>query len=171
MADNSNRAAVDKPSVVPVPLPWSVSVSVANLAVSWQEDGKCVVFCDAFFGQHHAVPQYKRIAVNFRGCIGAIVQVRRDDSEVVGGDNYDWSGVRTPHINTEAGLTAWLAAFATDWFTTGQCPNPNFYRVERSTWAASFHYDYQHFIIEGPDSYVEVLANGFDWLVESELPE
>jgi hypothetical protein len=171
MAGDSIRAEGDKPSVVAVPLPWSVSTSVANLAVSWREDGQCVVRCDGFFGHHHAAPRYKRITVNFTDCISVTSQVRRDDAEVIGGDQYDWSGVRVPRIKTESELTAWLTVFAADWASTGNCPNPQFYRVERSTWAASFRHSYQHFIIEGTDSYVELLARDFTWATESDLPE
>jgi hypothetical protein len=111
------------------------------------------------------------MAIHFTGCISVMSQVRRDDAEVIGGEKYDWSGVRVPRIKTEAELTAWLTTFADDWASTGNCPDPRLYRVERSTWAASFLHDYKHFVIAATDSYVELLARDFTWAVESDLPE
>jgi hypothetical protein len=41
--------------------------------------------------------------------------------------------------------------------------------VEHSTWAEKFRHYYQHYVIDGTDSYVELLASDFTWSVESDL--
>jgi hypothetical protein len=171
METEQNRSANSKPVVTAIPVPWSVSTSVANLSVSWEESGQCVVFADAFFGQHHAESPYKRIGLIFQGCISVVVQVLRDDSEVIGGDRYDWNHVIRPLIKSSAELTAWLKKYADDWLQTGICPNPQLYRVDGSAWASSFRDNYQHFIIKGNESYVELLANKFEYKIEKDISE
>src|SRR6185312_549424 len=99
-----------KPFVVAVQIPWSVSTSVANLSVSWREDGESVIWCDAVFGRHYLGAGYKRVAVRFTGCVSLIMEPRVSDNQVIGSDRYDWNGVRRPHPKTEDELTAWLTA-------------------------------------------------------------
>lgn len=111
------------------------------------------------------------MAIHFKGCIGLRCHVKISDSEVIGEDAYDWSQVRDPRIKTSHELTAWLEAFADDWSLTGICPNPKFYRVERSSWADSFRYNHKHYIVKGTDSYVELLANEFEYRIEKDIIE
>jgi hypothetical protein len=171
MTDVNIKAEGGRPLVVAVPVPWSVSTNVANLAASWREAGQCVIWCDAFFGRHHPAAAYKRVAIHFAGCASLLVEPRVSDDQVIGGDRYDWSGIRRPRPKTEDELTAWLTAYATDWASTGVCPNPHFYCVEPSAWAANFRHGHRHFVIEGTDSHAELLARDFTWVVDSDLPE
>jgi hypothetical protein len=63
-----------------------------------------------------------------------------------------------------------------EWLRTGICPDPSFYfsvdsrwlETERSSWAARQRTDRQpenavHFLLDGRDGYVEILASGFRW--------
>jgi hypothetical protein len=62
------------------------------------------------------------------------------------------------------------------WIETGTCPDPSFYfstdtawlEAERSSWAARQRTnrgpeDAVHFLLDGRDGYVEVVASGFTW--------
>ncbi|HVI43357.1 MAG TPA: hypothetical protein VM802_00740 [Chitinophaga sp.] len=75
----------------------------------------------------------------------------RDPSDRYVKDTYDWK--------------EWDSIFA----ETGVCPNPYFYEVENTTWINNkdFYSDlfakgFKHFILVGYDSYLEILANGYE---------
>ena len=55
------------------------------------------------------------------------------------------------------------------WQVSGKCPNPGFYVAEHSEWIMTlppyFHRDFHHYVIEGRDGYIEMIAKGFSWKV------
>jgi len=53
------------------------------------------------------------------------------------------------------------------WRVTGNCPNPGFYVAKQSAWLESmpdfFRRDFRHYVVEGRDGYVELIARNFKW--------
>jgi hypothetical protein len=140
-----------------------VSTSVSDLHVSFGEGKDCLVQCDAFFGHHLAnKDQFQRVEIAFDGAVCCRILAIHCDSEMPGGQEYDWSKVFV-HPKTEDELENQLRSRRELWESTGLCPNPNFYGIDRSSWAGEYGNQFLHFLLTGTDSYVEVLALSFRW--------
>ncbi len=53
------------------------------------------------------------------------------------------------------------------WRETGNCPDPGFYVAKQSAWLESlplfFRQDFRHYVVDGRDGYVELIAREFKW--------
>ena len=53
------------------------------------------------------------------------------------------------------------------WRETGNCPDPGFYVAKQSAWLESlpdfFRRDLRHYVVDGRDGYVELIARNFNW--------
>jgi len=53
------------------------------------------------------------------------------------------------------------------WRKNGFCPDPGFYSANPSAWLESlpdrFRQDASHYVIDGRDGYVELIAEGYEW--------
>lgn len=84
------------------------------------------------------------------------------DESVLDPDEFDDSLI--PYAASEQDPEKWLEDFGSLWLKSGNCPDPGVYIVEQSNWNPSgLHNDFTHYLIEGHDSYVEVLAKGISW--------
>jgi hypothetical protein len=127
------------------------------------EAGDCTVGFDAFFGKHALRPN-GHVEIAFRVVAEARMAVIRADRDDLGRPDYDWSAVLSvPKPRTGDELADWLARYDEAWRLTTFCPNPYFYEIEQSPWAASYGTDTRHYLVAGVDSYVEVVCKGFDW--------
>jgi hypothetical protein len=54
-----------------------------------------------------------------------------------------------------------------EWNATGHCPDSGFYVATKSAWLLSlpdfFQTDFRHYVIDGRDGYVELIAGRFTW--------
>jgi len=83
---------------------------------------------------------------------------------------FDVSGFDTTHVPGSDLLlkdyATWLADFQNSWLRSGKCPDPRVYEVKNSRWIAGLGRpaeQWRHIVIEGHDSYVEVIARGWTW--------
>ena len=127
------------------------------------------------------------VRVDFELAAFASAKPHRDDEDLVTVSGYDivprrmepggessW-GLRGALRGVESVLNSWEQDQRT-WLQTGACPDPGLYfskdsawlEAERSSWAArqrTSHgpQDAVHFLLDGRDGYVEVMALGFTW--------
>ena len=54
-----------------------------------------------------------------------------------------------------------------EWKATGYCPKSGFYVATQSAWLATvpefYQRDFRHYVVDGRDGYVEVIARSFKW--------
>ena len=96
------------------------------------------------------------------------------ESQVIETAAYDWSEVSArllpgerSHENIERVVSAWRE--------TGVCPNPRMYEVVFSSWLSQLGLDegkkWKHFLIAGSDGYIEIVAQGWKWLLGQPIDE
>ena len=116
---------------------------------------------------------YKVIKNVFVGSPAARFQPAHSGSQVLDEEKYDWgkvSGRARPGEDFED----WSLRRDQAWLRTSICPDPGFYQVDGSLWLAELdvaRFGMKHFVIAGPDNYVEVIAEGWSWSVESILDD
>jgi hypothetical protein len=89
---------------------------------------------------------------------------------VVNPQEFDLSLI--PYASPPNDVGAWLRNFQSLWMKSGDCPDPGAYKVESSRWIDRLALEgFEHFLIEGHDAYVEVLARGWKWEETQKLPE
>jgi hypothetical protein len=135
------------------------------------------------------MPPYEEVwvRVEFESAAFASAKPHRDDEELAEVTGYDIVPRRKePEVGLSGGLREVLRATADvanrreqeqkRWIETGACPDPGFYfsmdsgwlEAERNSWAARQRTshgpgDGVHFLLDGRDGYVEILASGFSW--------
>jgi len=100
------------------------------------------------------------VKIAFKRCyfvrIGA-----RSDNEGVESLGYRVDG---KYQGERAGYIEWRAA---EWRRLGYCPNSGFYVAEHSEWLnntpGEFGAACRHFVVDGRDGYVELLAQAYSW--------
>lgn len=185
----------------PLKVPWQVSPSTPYLrllaAESQRESATQVVFV-AHFGlrserttrqevgfsnatvasdphQLSAQPgkeskTHSLVRIEFRGGLYARISPSFSDSEVVNPREFDTSLI--PYSDPPRDIGAWLKDVQSLWMKTGSCPHPNAYTVESSQWIDGLGLnEFEHFLIQGHDAYVEVLARGWKWEEVKKLPD
>jgi hypothetical protein len=131
--------------------------------------------CSVEFGAMlpRPTPPYEELWVKVEFELAAFASARphRDDEDLDDVSGYDIvprrrdeSSGQRPYRDTA------------DWLRTGCCPDPSFYfsidsrwlETERRSWAARQRTsrapeDAVHFLLDGRDGYVEIVASGFTW--------
>lgn len=95
-------------------------------------------------------------------------------SEVLPYGTFDTSLLpQFPGPYTDEAVRSWFKDKQESWVLTGLCPDPSAYEVESSELVEEVGYTspLRHFIIEGHDAYIEVLAKDWMWEVFKKLPE
>jgi len=130
--------------------------------------------CSAEFGVMlpRPEPPYEEfwVRVDFELAAFASTKPHRDDENLLNVSGYDIVPRR------RAGGYAAFQLDETEWLRTGICPDPSFYfstdsrwlEAERPSWAARQRTsrppeDAVHFLLDGRDGYIEILASGFSW--------
>lgn len=177
--------------LVPMPVAWQVSPSTPFLRLKTAEMGEPMtvnfvahfaLFDDASQDAHaggqrieialqpddtteepgEKVGPYQLVVVAFKRGLWARWAPSYSDTDAIDDSRYDWSAMPARYRDGED-IEAWLGRFAEEWRTTGNCPMPGFYEVEQSRWREETRSTLRHFLIEGHDAFVEVLAEDWSW--------
>jgi hypothetical protein len=110
------------------------------------------------------------VRVDFELAAFASTKPHRDDEDLLEVTGYDIVPKR------RAGGYDGVQRDQAEWLRTGICPDPSFYfsadsrwlQTERLSWAARQRTslrpeDAVHFLLNGRDGYIEILASGFSW--------
>jgi hypothetical protein len=152
-------------------LPWAIWPWGITLTHS---DTDVLPECSVEFGALVARPTrpYEElwVKVEFELAAFASAKPHRDDEDLV-----DISGYDIVPRRDDGSVGGWERR-EVEWLRTGVCPDPSFYfstnsrwlEAERSSWAARQRTDRRpdeavHFLLDGRDGYVEILALGFTW--------
>jgi hypothetical protein len=111
--------------------------------------------------------------VEFQGAAFASAKPHRDDETLETVTGYD---IVPRSTRSDLPMLDALEAEEAEWIRTGVCPDPWFYystdsawlRSERGAWAHRQRGPYGpedavHFLLDGRDGYIEILATGFSW--------
>ena len=176
-----------KQLLCPLAVPWMVSPSVPNLRLSEVEDGLPVVVqftahfvlraeqidsqrigfpevevtrCSRDF--HAKAPVYGLVRLTFEKVVSARCMPAFSEREILNPEEFDVSAI--PYATPSEDVGAWLSNFHSLWLKTGYCPDPRVYRVESSHWIANLKLrNVEHFVIEGHDEYLELIAERWRW--------
>ena len=149
--------------LTPCRVPWTISPSTSAVTLTHSESD-VEPECTVVFGGGRITEDYhidsRRIDVVFKMCYHARIGPH-DDSETIEAIGYK---IDAPiDADTEAGYEEYQRA----WKTTGICPDSGFYVAKQSEWLPSlpafFQTDFQHYVIDGRDGYVELIAKHFAW--------
>jgi hypothetical protein len=144
-----------KPCLLPWAIwPWGLSLSHSDTDVG----PKCTVE----FGAQVARPtppfdQYW-VRVVFAMADVVIARPKSDIADLADVTDYDFE------VDADRGESAHHADI-NRWLESGECPHPGFYWASKSTLLES-EVEAQgsiHFLLEGRDGYLEILADGFSW--------
>jgi hypothetical protein len=162
----------------PCTLPWSIWSWGLTLKHS---DTDVLPECSVEFGAMRVVQtseQFEQIwiRVDFADAAYASAKPHRDDEEVFTVTGYK---LIQPDVRTGSegiGLLDEFEQEQEEWKRTGICRRPDFYfsrdsrwlEAERDSWAwrhrgGSRPEDAVHFLLDGRDGYLEILASGFHW--------
>lgn len=146
--------------------PWGVTLTHADTDV--------LPMCSAEFGAIVARPTRPYgefwVKVDFELAAFAAAKPRRDDEDTFDVSGYDLAAKR------RNGGDAGMEQEEAEWLRTGLCPDPRFYFSTDSTWLDAERRSWAqrqrtrrrpeeavHFLLDGRDGYVEILAAGFRW--------
>lgn len=152
-------------------LPWSIWPWGLSLAHSDTDVGP---ECSVEFGGMFVKPTrpFKELWVRVDFTLAAFVMAKphRDDEELSDVTGYDIVPRRAPFTLESYERTN------SEWLESGVCPDPKFYfstssewlEAVRQRWAARQRTSHPtdkavHFLLDGRDGYVEVIAAGFSW--------
>ncbi len=150
--------------LVPCRVPWAISPTASGVTLIHTETDIAPV-CEVVFGAGRLSESNKtdlrRVAITFSHCYYTRTGYH-DDS--VGVDSL---GYRIDYPEPLPKISDFLDWRNDRWRSEGICPTPGFFFAESSEWLASlpeqFQQDSQHYVIDGRDGYVEVIARGFEW--------
>jgi hypothetical protein len=110
------------------------------------------------------------VRVDFELAAFVSTKPHRDDESVAEVSGYDSVPERRP------GGYAALQQEEAEWLRTGTCPDPSFYFSGASSWLETVRHswaarqrtsrrpeDAVHFLLDGRDGYIEMIASGFSW--------
>jgi hypothetical protein len=106
-----------------------------------------------------------RVRVTFESTVLGRLCRGYADGDPLNEDAYDWSQVPfSPSLDTN--VHEWRKAFYGAWRKSGLCPDPLMHEVHGSAWLQEVvpnRSQYRHFLIEGHEAYVEVIAERWRW--------
>jgi hypothetical protein len=149
--------------LTPCRVPWAISPSMSGVTITHTEtdvEPECtVVFGAGRFGEDGSTDS-RRVEIVFKLCYYARVGPH-SDSEGVDSLGY----MLDPRIMCAA--SDYLGWRERRWRETGNCPDPGFFVAKQSAWLVSlpdfFRRDFRHYVVDGRDGYVEVIARQFKW--------
>ena len=112
-----------------------------------------------------SIEQFPLVEVNFSGFIAARMLPGHSDSEVLDPNTFDFKNV--PFSSAEGkSIGEMIQGFQNEWKQIGTCPDPLMYEVSDSHWLqqmAGERTNFKHFVLQGHDAYVEVIAERWTW--------
>lgn len=147
----------------PCRVPWEVSRSMSGLTLTHTETGispECsVVFGGGRLGDG-GLTDTRRIEISFEGAWFARCGPKLDNDDITS-IGY---GVTGAYDGASRSYLEWRKM---QWRQTGFCPDSGFYVATRSDWQETAHASgwqkLNHYVLDGRDGYVEVLAERFRW--------
>lgn len=144
-------------------VPWAVSPSMSGLTLVHSETGVSPE-CSIRFGggrmRDDGLVDSRRIEICFESAWFARCGPKPDDDDI-GAIGYE---IRDRGGTSQNDYAEWRKL---QWRSTGLCPNPGFYLAVHSDWLESASRagwrKLNHYVLEGRDGYVEVLAERFRW--------
>ncbi|UJB68236.1 hypothetical protein HRE53_16840 [Acaryochloris sp. 'Moss Beach'] len=83
------------------------------------------------------------------------------------GQNDDSVGIESIGYTIEQTFRNDLEDYDIRWQRTGNCPDSGFYVAKQSEWLSAlaplFRENFQHYVVDGRDGYVELIAHHFAW--------
>lgn len=169
VATSMNTSSGSKPKLLPVSVPWQVSVSAAYLRADLaevQSDRPIRADFVGFFARNEITPAtisgtavtvtktpppfvedsgapsgvYHQVRVVFRDGYWLRLSPGFSESQVLDEQAYDWSDVPGRLLPNESTREA-LERVRSQWLQTGICPNPRMYEVGHSRWLAELKLD------------------------------
>jgi hypothetical protein len=143
-------------------VPWAISPTRSGVTLTHQETD-VAPNCLATVGVGSLTPNNKTdcglVEICFESCYFARTGPKSDNADI------ECIGYQvTPRYEGSADYLEWRAS---TWRKTGYCPDPGFYIATQSPWLDSIRMPYRkdakHYVIEGRDGYVEVIATGYRW--------
>ncbi len=152
-----------KTVLIPCGVPWSISPSTSGVTLIHRETD-VQPECSVVFGggrlQDSGRTDDRRIEITFNLCYYSRTGPH-SDTEGVEAIGYDVVQ------SFEGAGRDYLEWRQKEWQKNGLCPDSGFYVAHESAWLQSlpnfFHKDYRHYVIDGRDGYVELIAKSFKW--------
>ena len=147
----------------PIPVPWSVSPSMSGVTLIHSETyvaPECTVILGANRMSTEGHLESCRVDIAFSLSYFAKVGPH-NDSESIESIGY------TVKDQYEGGAASYIEWRNRAWRASGKCLDSGFYVAEHSEWIMTlppfFHRDFRHYVIDGRDGYVELIARRFSW--------
>jgi hypothetical protein len=149
--------------LTPCLVPWAISPTESGVTLSHSEsdvEPECTVVFGAGRLGEDGCTDSRRVEINFESCYFARV-----------GPHSDTEGIDALGYKIDPPITCAAADYldwrARRWREPGSCPTPHFYVAKQSSWLASlpdfFRRDFRHYVVDGRDGYVELIARRFKW--------
>jgi len=174
-----------------IELPWQISPSASDLKLQVKETGpdyQSVVLCLVFFNSKEAreasgvtAKSYQLqgkekvfasdregfIQIQFKNPIFSAMEIKASDEVTSDFNIYDDSLL--PCSDSKEPINIRLDKYREHWNGTGNSPRPGFYEILNSSLLSDRFKPYKsigygHYIIEGSDMYVEVVASAWNWI-------
>jgi len=140
-----------------------LSPSVPELRVSIVENGDTVVLADVTVLKTGSRHEFERAGIEITFAHGQWVRTYPavSDIDTIPPGKFDVSNVYTVGVDDESSRI-----FHERWVRDRFCPDPYFYEVADSRWAAeadAVRFRCRHFVLVGHDMWMEVLALELSW--------
>jgi hypothetical protein len=149
--------------LTPCRVPWAVSPSMSAVTLTHAESDvgpKCSVVFGGGRLTADDLTDLRRIEITFERCYFARTGPR-DDRLGIEELGYRVEPDYTGYFDDDIG---WRHR---QWRATGNCPISGFYVAQQSSWLSTlpkyFQNDARHYLVDGENGYVELIARCFTW--------
>ena len=151
--------------LTPCRVPWRISPSTSGVTLRHSEsdvEPECSVVFGAGRQRDDDRTDSRRVEITFERCYYARVGPH-SDSESVEALGY------VIEMPDDRPRDVWDAhqQYLRRWRETGLCPGPGFYIAKQSEWLVTlpdhFQQDFRHYVVDGRDGYVELIARCYKW--------
>lgn len=149
--------------LTPCRVPWAISPSTSAITLDHSEsdvEPECVVVLGGGRLTDDCHTDSRRIDITFKMCYHARVGPHHD-TETIEAIGYQIADSYSGDMN------AYLDWRNKKWIETGNCPDSGFYVAQQSDWLPTlpnvFQQGFQHYVVDGRDGYVELIAKQFAW--------
>lgn len=148
--------------LTPCLVPWAISPTMSGVTLTHTEtdvEPECIIVVGAGRLSEDGRTDSRRVEIVFKLCYYARVGPH-SDTEGVGALGY----MIEPPITCDD-AEEYLGWRVRRWRETGNCPTPRFYVAKQSAWLEGlpsfFRRDFRHYVVDGRDGYVELIARNF----------
>lgn len=149
----------------PCAVPWSISPTMSGVTLTHSEsdtEPACQVTFGAGRLTNEGRTDMRLVQIRFAECYFARTGYHSDDGSITDLHGYELSDAASPPEGED-----YLDWRHRKWRSDTVCPDSGFYVAEQSAWLRSlpesFQRDSAHYVIDGRDGYVEVVARAFEW--------